>query len=83
MRTQDAVPTESCGGGGVLWTIKIAFLFMRAVTQKPTKQKKKTESSPTNNAVDKRSTVEVQVTHTDTHTHKIKLYKKTPVQLLI
>lgn len=46
MRTQDAVPTESCGGGGVLWTIKIAFLFMRAVTQKPTKQKKKKQKVP-------------------------------------
>lgn len=45
MRRQDTVPTESWGGGGVLWTIKIAFLFEGGNKWKATKQKK-TESSP-------------------------------------
>lgn len=40
MRRQDTVPTESWGGGGVLWTIKIAFVFHLETNGKQQNRKK-------------------------------------------
>lgn len=80
MRRQDTVPTESWGGGGVLWTIKIAFLFEGGNTWKATKQKKQKvppwqRQQCCGQEVHSWS---LGLTHArrHTHTHKLKFHKK-------
>lgn len=69
----------------MLWTIKIAFLLMRAVTRKPTKQKNQKVpplTMPWTRGPQLKFRSPIQ-THTNTQNKTVPKKKKNPVQLLI